>query len=68
MEEKGDSGHDPGAPSVRCPHCQHGHFRAAEMEGHYEECVQHVNKFKCGHCGSRFRYDLMFIRHRSLMR
>lgn len=57
MEEKG-GGHDASAP-VRCPHCQQGHFCAAEMEGHYEKCVQHVNKFKCGYCDSRFRYGLI---------
>ena len=60
MEEKG-GGHDAGAPSVRCPHCQQGHFGAAEMEGHYERCVQHVNKFKCGYCDSRFRYMHVLI-------
>ena len=50
MQERGHSG------EVRCPHCrQQGGFRAAEVEAHYEGCVRHVNKFKCGHCDSRFR-------------
>ena len=56
MEEK--VGHDVEASRVRCPHCQQGHFGPAELEGHYEKCVQHVNKFKCGYCDSRFRYVL----------
>ena len=50
MEERGHAG------EVRCPHCrQQGGFRAAEVGVHYEGCVRHVNKFKCGQCDSRFR-------------
>ena len=61
MEEKGHDEGEGGALCVRCPHCRQGDFRADEMEAHYEGCVRHVNKFKCGQCDSRFRCSIFVI-------